>query len=277
MRTSPARSFARTRGAVANWLLHCADPLGSLLSPPKVQLSVRRLRKLLLKADTHKVLPSVLRRYPFASGDAALEQVRQEADARRVERATLSTMLRHHASVILEAAGELPVALVKGPTFAAIYPPGLRPFGDIDLLVSPAALPPLSAILTELGFIRLAESRPNRLEDAWVHRDNSVLMVEVHTNLVHSQRMRRAFSLTYDHLAGNFHRPGALLAIAIVHGGMHYFAWLRHVVDICQAARAVVTPDDQALFQDLAERTGTRMIAIIGRFSPTDFLARTAA
>ena len=260
----PAGSFASGRGAVASWLLHCEDPLGSNLSPPHPQLSPRRLRKLLLKADAHKVLPSVLRHYPFSAGDPKAEQVRQEADARRVERAALSTMLGHHASVILKAAGDLPVALVKGPTFAALYPSGLRPFGDIDLLVSPTALPQLAAILTELGFIRLEESRPHPLEDAWLHRDNRVLMVEVHTNLAHEHRMRAAFSLTYDDLDGIFGRPAALLSVAVMHGAMHYFAWLRHVVDICQAARAVVAPEEESLFEALADRTGTRMAAMVG-------------
>ena len=49
-----------------------------------------------------------------------------------------------------------------------------------------------------------------------------------------------------------------------MHGAMHYFAWLRHVVDICQAARAVVAPEEELLFELLADRTGTRMAAIIG-------------
>jgi hypothetical protein len=206
----------------------------------------------------------VLRHYPFPVGDTTLEQVRQEADSWRVERAALSMMLRHHAGLILDAASDLPVELVKGPTLAALYPPGLRPFGDIDLLVAPAALPQLNEILPELGFVRLMESRPDLLEDAWVHRDNSVLMVEVHTNLVHLSRMRAAFSMTYGDLADNFHRPGALLAVAVVHSGMHYFALLRHVVDICQAARGVVTSEEESLFELLAERSGTRMVAVIG-------------
>ena len=261
-RTSlPARSFAGTHGAVASWLLHCADPLGANLSRPHAQLSAWRVRKLLRKADAHKVLPSVLRHYPFSAGDPKLEQVRQEADARRVERAALSLMLRHHATGILQAASDLPVALVKGPTFAALYPPGLRPFGDIDLLVSTAALTQLAVILTELGFIRL-ESRPT--EDAWVHRDNSLLMVEVHTNLVHEHRMRAAFSLTYDDLDGIFGRPAALLSVAVMHGAVHYFAWLRHVVDICQAARAVVAPEEESLFEALVDRCGIRMAAMVG-------------
>jgi hypothetical protein len=252
------------RGAITSWLLHCANHLGSHLSPPHAQLSVQSLRKLLLKADAHKVLPSVLHHYPFAVGDAELEQVRLEADAWRIERAALSTMLRHHARQITEATSHLPIALVKGPAFAALYPPGLRPFGDIDLLVAPAALAELAAILAELGFIRLEGTDPNWLEDSWIHRDNEVLKVEVHTNLVHSHRMRESFSLAYVDVAGHFHRPGALLVIAIVHGGMHYFAWLRHIVDICQVARAVVMPEDEVLFRDLTERTGTGMIAIIG-------------
>lgn len=253
--------LAGSYGAIAEWLIHCADPLGSTLRPPEAQLSNRQVRKLLAKADTHKVLPSVLRHYPFNPGQ---EQIRQDADVRRIERAALSTMLKHQAGLILEAASALPVALVKGPALAALYPPGLRPFGDIDVLVAPAALLQLSEILAELGFVPLRETRRDALEYAWVRCDNKLLMVEVHTNLVHLPRMREAFTLTYNDLAGNFDRPGALLALTIVHGGMHYFAWLRHDVDICQAARAVVTAEEEALFEQLADRTGTRMVAIIG-------------
>jgi len=80
-----------------------------------MQLSNRQVRTLLLKADAHKVLPSVLRHYPFSASDPTLERIRQEADSRRIESAALSTMLRHHTGLILEAASDLPVELVKGP------------------------------------------------------------------------------------------------------------------------------------------------------------------
>ena len=102
------------------------------------------------------------------------------------------------------------------------------------------------------------------MEDAWIHRDNSVLMVELHTNLVHSRRMRACFSLTYDDLAGQFDRPSALLSIAVMHGSMHFFAWLRHVVDICQAARALVTAEEESLVRDLHRPDRHRMAAIVG-------------
>ncbi len=104
---------------------------------------------------------------------------------------------------------------------------------------------------------------PLLLEESWVHGKNCVLNVEAHTNLVHSVRMRAAFSLTYDNIEGNAEASGTLLAIAVMHGAMHYFAWLRHVVDVCQAARAL-TPVEESRFETLADRTGTRLAAIIG-------------
>src|SRR5262245_2575138 len=214
-------AFAPLRGPVSAWLLHCADPLGSDYDPPHTPLSAPQLRKLYLKADALKILPTVLRNYSIPEGDAECERVREEADSLRVERAALSTMLKHHAGTIAEAASGLPVALVKGPTFAAFYPPGLRPFGDIDFLVEPAAHPKLGSILADHGF-RCLDEDPNLLEHAWLHRDNPLLMVEVHTDLVHSHRMRAILSLTYDDLAGHFGRPAAILSIAVMHGAMHF-------------------------------------------------------
>lgn len=258
-----AGRFFALRRPVYAWLLHCADPLGSDRDKPAPPLSARQLRRLYRKADALKVLPSVLRHYPIPDGDEELERVRKEADSRRVERAALSAMLKHHAGAVVEAAKGLPVAMVKGPAFAALYPPGLRPFGDIDLLAAPSALPELGSILAAHGFT-CVDADPNLLEHAWIHRDNGLLMIEVHTDLVHEHRMRPILSLTYDDLAGHFDRPAALLSIAVMHGAMHFFAFLRHVTDMCQAARAVVTADEEALFETFTSRTGTRMSAIVG-------------
>jgi hypothetical protein len=228
-------------------------------------LSAEQVEKLLSKAEAHKVLPAVLRNFPINDADPRLARVREDANSHRLEAIALSTMLRHHADAILEEANSLPVALVKGPMFAALYPAGLRPFGDIDLLVASDALPELAAILEAHGFKREeAASDRTRLEHAWVHREHKVLMIEVHTNLVHAARLRKAYSLTYDDLEGNISSPGTLVAIAVTHGAMHFFAWLRHVVDICQAARALTTSAEEARFETLADRTGTRLAAIVG-------------
>ena len=219
----------------------------------------------MLKANAHKVLASVLKNLSLLNADSTFEQILGEAHQQRVEAAALSTMLRHHADAILKDAKRLPVAVVKGPKFAALYPPGLRPFGDIDLLVAPSALPQIASLLQAHGFRRNeAASDQSRLEQAWLHRDNDVLLVEVHTNLVHSARLRPVYSLTYDDLEGNTDSPGTLLSIAVMHGAMHFFAWLRHVVDICQAARALRTAEQESQFEALTNRTGIKLAAIIG-------------
>jgi hypothetical protein len=76
--------------------------------------------------------------------------------------------------------------------------------------------------------------------------------------------MRKAFSLTYNDIEGNVDTSGTLLAIAIMHGAMHYFAWLRHVVDVCQAARALTTATEESRFELRADRTGSRLAAVVG-------------
>jgi hypothetical protein len=172
-------------------------------------------------------------------------------------------MLNHHAACILNAAAGLPVAIVKGQVFAeAIYPnAGLRPFTDIDLLLSPDAAAKLERALLELGFTK-ASSDAQRLEAKWVHGKTGALL-ELHGNLVHSSRMRRAFSLKYDDIGDQPYSRSTQLVVAIAHGAMHYFAWLRHIVDVCQAARSLRVVDE-ARFQRILKRSGLRVPALVG-------------
>jgi hypothetical protein len=90
------------------------------------------------------------------------------------------------------------------------------------------------------------------------------VMIEVHTNLVHNQRMRRAMSLTYDDLTD---QPSdsivAHLTIAAVHGALDGFARVRQVVDLALAARKLCVRDEQNL-DELLARTGSRFAAAVG-------------
>jgi hypothetical protein len=249
---------------IASWLLHCIDPLGPRPNPPRLPLSPWQAHRLLLKADAHHVLPTVLQNFPFLSQNPAFNEVRQEADSRRVAALALSTMLNYHAELILAAAESLPVAIVKGRTFArTIYPnAALRPFTDIDLLVRPDVISQLNSVLLAQSFTVREAFHPAKLETKWIHCRTGGL-VEVHRNLVQHPRMRKAFSLSYDDLEGQDQTPAALLTVAITHGAMHYFAWLRHVVDVCQAARALTTLGEESRFEILTQRTGTRFAAIV--------------
>jgi hypothetical protein len=225
------------------------------------------LEQLVPEAEAHAVLPAVVRNLPKFVEGPEYASAMKDALRRRVVMFGLSAMLRHHGDVLLAATRDLPVAIVKGRTFArAIYPePVLRSFTDIDLLVAPSALPRVTEVLQAEGF-KFAEAGhdPERLEAKWVHTNNPVLLVEVHTNLVHHPGLRRAMSLSYDDLGGETDAYGSLLTIACLHGALHQFERLQQVVDICQAARALGTAEEEARFERLLIRTGGRLAAIAG-------------
>jgi hypothetical protein len=257
----------QSRRAVTDWLAHCADPLVPLTAPPRRGLSPNEAHELVAQADRHGVLAAVLRHFPPFRGDLAFAGAKADALARQRSKQTYSLMLRAHGEAAMAAAAGLPVAMVKGPVFSrTIYPsPGLRNFTDIDLLVAPDAALPLARLLQQQGFQLAGYDRdPDRHEWKWLHRDNDALMIEVHTNLVHHPELRDTMSLTYEDLAGIAETPGALLAVAIVHGALERYELLRHVVDICQAARQVHTADEERRFEALVERTGARFAAIAG-------------
>ena len=248
---------------VDTWLLRCIDPRGLHSSSSSSDtLSAAHVRRLLEKAAAHRVLPTVLRNFPFPAG-AAFGLLREQANDRRIEQLALTAVLNHQAARILNAAAGLPVAIVKGQVFAeAIYPnAALRPFTDIDLLVSPDAATKLEQALIELGFTK-ASGDTRRLEAKWVHRATGALL-ELHGNLVHSPRMRRAFSVKYDDIRDQPYARSTQLVVAVAHGAMHYFAWLRHIVDLCQAARAL-PGEEEARFDAVTRRTGIRVPAVIG-------------
>jgi glycosyl transferase family 2/putative nucleotidyltransferase-like protein len=257
----------RSRRAVAKWLIRCADPLGPRGAPPRRRLSLPEVRELVVQADQHGVLPAVLRNYPPFQGDAAFADAKADALTRHRAKLTYSLMLRTHGEALMAAAAGLPVAMVKGPVFArTIYPlPGLRNFTDIDLLVAPEAEPRLARVLEEQGY-RLAEYDRDldRQEWKWLHRDNDALMIEVHTNLVHHRELRQAMSLSYENLAGIAETPAALLTVAVVHGALERYELLRHVVDVCQAARRLDTTEEERRFEALVQKAGARFAAIAG-------------
>ena len=246
--------------------MHCADPLGPRTVAPQRPPSLREARDLVVQADMHGVLPGLLRRFPYF-GDETFGEAKTEAVARHRSALAFSLMLRTHADAIVAAAKGLPVAVVKGPVFSrALYPePGLRTFTDLDLLIDPEAEPELARVLDQAGFAPATyDQDPNRQEWKWHHRDNDALMIEVHTNLVHHPHLRAAMSMTYADLSGIAETPAALLGIAALHGALHRFERLRHVVDICQAARRIGTSEEERRFERLIARTRTRFAATVG-------------
>jgi hypothetical protein len=249
------------------WLLHCADPLGPRVSPPAHLPSPRTAHEMVRQAELHGVLPALLRHFPFDQ-DPALAPVKADTRARHRTGLGFSLLLRAQAEALMAELAGLPVTVMKGPAFARhLYPdPQLRGFTDVDLLAAPQALPQLAVVLEARGYGLGEVDDPDRPQEwKWLHRENTALMVEVQTNLIHRADLCPILSVTYDDIAAAPTAPAALLLTALIHGGAgHRYKRLQHIVDILQGARALAGAAEEARFEALVVRTGARFVAVVG-------------
>lgn len=256
-----------SRRHVGDWLVHCSDPLGPDARRPSSPLSVDESREVVRQADRHGVLPAVLQNFSRYRSDASFEKIKIAASEWRLSAATHCLMLRTHCEAIISEASDLPVAVVRGPAFASgIYPaPHMRTFSDIDLLVLPEAEPTLSGVLTKQDFKWIQEGYdPHRQERKWLYRNNHAVRIAVHTNLISHPKLRQSLSMNFADLANIVGSPAFHLAIAILNAAMHSFERLQQIVDIYQAARHVVTAEEEVRFVALIERCGATLAAISG-------------
>lgn len=246
-----------------DWIVYCADPLGSRARPPCRPLPPERIGDLIKQAEAHGVLGALLQNFPAFSDDPEFEAGRNAARDRNRINVVFSLLLEREADALMADVRGLPVAIVKGPVFARhLYPSAsLRCFTDIDMLAAPEALPRIDAALADHGF-RLAESHPR--ECKWLHRDNDSVMVEVQTDLVHAESLHEVMSLPYQVIAAAPDAAEALLLVALVHGGGHQYERLQQVVDICQAARALQGGAGERRFEDMVQAANARFIAVAG-------------
>jgi hypothetical protein len=246
-----------------DWIVYCADPLGSRARPPRRPLPPERIGDLIEQAEAHGVLGAVLQNFPAFAGDPVFEAGRNAARDRNRTNAAFSLLLKREADALMADVRDLPAAVVKGPVFARrLYPsPSLRCFTDIDVLAAPEALPLIDAALADHGF-RLVESHPR--EHKWLHRDNDSAMVEVQTDLVHADSLHDVMSLPYQAIAAAPEAAEALLLVALVHGGGHQYERLQQVVDVCQAARALQGGAEERRFEEMVKAANARFIAVTG-------------
>lgn len=223
---------------------------------------------LLEAALAHNVLPAVSRnvaaemqRSPDAliagQGDS-VDGLRQKlvADARQASLALVARnmVLAGIARELLAAADRagLPVVLVKGLDFAEECYGGLpmRAFSDIDLLIGPDAAEPVDRMLTERGFAKVDGGREGYTERQFVRDGGEMgtLLVELHTDLAHSPKLRRRTSLTYETYAGATSggvTMASRLILAAIHGSTsHLFDRMQYLTDILTIVRRGVEPQE---------------------------------
>jgi len=244
------------------WIVHCADPLGPRSVPPRRPLPPSFAGELVEQAEAHGVLGALLQNFSGFKRDAAFAAGGETARSRNRANAAFSMLLAREADALMVDLEHVEATIVKGPVFArTLYPaPSLRCFSDIDILAAGASVPRVGEVLAAHGYY-LAES--HKREFKWLNRANDRIMVEVQTDLIHSENLHAAISLSYETIAASPASADTLLMIAIVHGAGHQYERLQHVVDICQAARAL-RPADEAGFEKLVGAANARFISIFG-------------
>lgn len=259
---------------IDGWLARLSDPSGINSHWPAAPLSAydsRSLDALLYEAVRHNVhlavfsnLLRLLREDPgaFLAGSRAATTAVSLSDRIRKERSEIIAPTMQVAAVartLRESLAGFPAIIVKGIDFAENAYGGvhLRSFGDVDILVRPNAASDLGALLSEKGFIPHGHEKhaADYTERQWINGAPGsavTVLVEVHTDLVHTPELRRRLSLTYDlHVGKDGVTPAARLVLAALHGATsHLFGRLQYVVDGLMVARSGVDADE------LRERAG---------------------
>jgi len=109
--------------------------------------------------------------------------------------------VRHNLEAAREIAGafersRVPVVFVKGAALAvSVYErPGLRPFGDLDLLVRPDSVPAAAVALAGARFRPEVDGLPSSMETAFVRLDDGGLPVgvDLHWDFTEPDRLQAA-------------------------------------------------------------------------------------
>jgi hypothetical protein len=209
---------------------------------------------LLRAAERHAVLPLVGRNLETAVDNLLPHEVKTEIAQKKRARTFQSMRLCAELAKIVNAFTEdsIRVLSFKGPTLAALaYEQiALRPFGDIDILVSPDDAVRAARLLHRLGFPAWSESDEQNLagecESTFIRpRDN--LCVDLHWAL---SRDGLPFNIPFDTLWNQAQRVpigGAEVAtlpmddlclFLCLHGTKHLWERLSWVCDIAELVRA---------------------------------------
>lgn len=244
-----------------NWLARLSDPDGVThdISP---QLTDNQINSLIDLSIRHNVQLAVLKnlidlakadsqRFPDSPDTKARLQSLRD---RRFAEVANNTVIANAAREVMSNMDGLPLALVKGLDFAENAYKGVdtRKFSDVDLLIDPSCEEEVNRRLTDLGYVQF-EPKGKKIEQSerqWTKRgaNTGLLLVEIHTDLVHDPKLRRKMTLTYELYASPDHggvSNASRLVVAAVHGAAsHLFGRLQYVVDGMMIARAGVNANE---------------------------------
>ena len=200
--------------------------------------------------------------------------------------------LRRPLAELLRACADasLDLIVLKGAALAeTVYPrPGLRVFGDVDVLVRLEDAPRAHALLSSLGYVveasawaELADGRDCEA-NFFRHTERGPVVIELHTDLRNNTLLRRQVQID---LAGLWERtrpaclaggdarvlgPEDQLLHLCLHLAGHYFAAPNSLRDIAQVC--AVQSVDWPLFVSLCQAAHARAIGYSGLFAAATLL-----
>jgi hypothetical protein len=149
--------------------------------------------RLIRAADRHGVVIALHRAYRRGNAEGDLEELASSAWNRRAIALRIARSSLDVSEWLREAA--VVHAVVKGPALAAAYPDADREFIDLDVLVAPAQMLPAIAALERRG-AEVLEPQPWPRDDGIAQLPlglPSGVSVDLHTDLVHREHVRRDF------------------------------------------------------------------------------------
>lgn len=286
MRETPPRG---ADGFGAQWalLLECARPqidlarLGERLRVPFAWPSLIAL------AEEHSVLGLAASRLGRFEKDCMPAEHRESLRAWRRSYALYTMNLTAEMSRLFESFGAagIEALVIKGPVLSArcYGDPGLRQYGDLDLIVRDADILRATELMVAHGYepsVPLAAIRAKKIPGEYVFRQSTTkLLVELHSELTFRYHPRplplenlfeRQTRVNIDGREIPALSPEDELVLICIHGAKHFWEQLSYIADV--AAFVSNQPLDWGRVTSAAEEVAAERMLYVGLRLAADLL-----
>jgi Uncharacterised nucleotidyltransferase len=282
-------SLKESASAAAQWavLLECGRPHPDAKRLRDLLLQPLDWSALLVLAQDHGILGRIAIQLKDFNESAVPSEVRQKLrDWPRLH--TLFTMhLTAEMFRLLDsfAAAGVEALVIKGPVLSArcYGDPGLRQYGDLDLIVRDADILRSTELMINLGYeprVPLTAIRAKKIPGEYVFRLSSTkLLVEFHTELTfryHPRQLplgnlfKRQVRVNIDSHEVPALSPEDELVLICIHGAKHFWEQLSYIADV--AAFVSNQALDWERVQSAAEEVGGERMLYVGLQLAADVL-----
>jgi len=276
-----------TEGAQWALLVECARPNPRIERLNEMLRQLRDWPVLLELAEMHNVLGLAVRRFRDCGEGAVPTEVFGELKERHRALALFTLRLTAEMFRLFDrfTASGVEALVIKGPVLSSrcYGDPGLRRYGDLDLIVRDADILRSTELMMSLGYepkVPLAAIQAKKIPGEYVFRQSSTkLLIEFHTELTfryHPRPLpvenlfRRRVRVNIDSHEVPALSPEDELVLISIHGAKHFWEQLSYVADV---AAFVSSQDlDWARVRSAAAEVGGERMLNVGLRLAADVL-----